>query len=336
MPDDALDPALPQDLARPAAHPQDPSAADGVSWVQTHISHVFLTGARVVKLRKAVRLSFLDFGTRAARIEDARREVRLNRRLAPDVYLGLAPVRPGADGRYQVGAVDEAPEPGAPPPEHAVVMRRLPDGCDARSMLARGALAPRHLDAVADVLARFHADHGLGAPAPWSAEAWWARTAGPMRANFESLRESPPEGIDRDRVEETARATEERLTARAPALERRREAGRAVDGHGDVHLEHVWFERDDAEPLLIDCIEFSDDLRRIDAASEVAFLAMDLAYRERGDLAARFLRSYAARSDDYGLFEVVDLFAAYRAAVRAKVAALAAGEEEVEPAQRRA
>lgn len=334
MTHDALAPDLPRDLARPEAHPEDPSASGGVSWVQTHISHVFLTRERVVKLRKAVRLSFLDFSSREARNADARREVRLNRRLAPDVYLGLAPVRRGPDGRFTVGPVDE--EIGDEDAEHAVVMRRLPEGCDARSMLERGALGPGHLDAVADVLARFHAGQGLGRPAPWSAVAWQARTAAPMRANFETLRRAPAGTLPAEEVEAAARATEARLRALAPALEMRRVRGRAVDGHGDVHLEHVWFEDGDAPPRLIDCIEFDDDLRRVDVASEVAFLAMDLRYRGRDDLAARFLRRYAQEADDFHLFEVVDLFAAYRAGVRAKVAVLAAGEEEIEPAQREA
>ena len=116
----------------------------------------------------------------------------------------------------------------------------------------------------------------------------------------------------------------------------RRRDGRAVDGHGDLHLAHVWFERDESYPVLIDCIEFTDRLRRIDAASEVAFLAMDLRYRGRDRLAERFLRRYAAETDDFHLYAVVDYFVSYRAAVRAKVAAMAAGEPELPQDQRRA
>jgi predicted kinase len=127
-----------------------------------------------------------------------------------------------------------------------------------------------------------------------------------------------------------------RLEALGPALEGRRQEGRAVDGHGDVHLQHLWFEGGPETPLLVDCLEFADRLRRIDAASEVAFLAMDLAYRGRGDLGARFLRRYAERSDDFGLFAVVDLYAAYRAAVRAKVAGLASRDPAIAPGQRAA
>ena len=332
---ETLDPQLLENLARPEGHPGDPTAARGVTWIQTHISHVFLTAARVVKLRKPVRLSFLDFSTRDARNRDAKRELQLNRRLAADVYRGLAPLHRGDDGRWRVGALREELEGGEPPPEHAVVMRRLPEGRDGRSLLEAGRLLDVQLEAVARVLARFHAGQGLGRPAPWSPEVWRERTAAPVRANFESLREAGAQAVDPDAVVAAARASEARLRTLAPALERRRQEGRAVDGHGDLHLEHVWFEEDAAEPILIDCIEFDAELRRIDVASEVAFLAMDLRYRGARRLAARFLSAYAAHADDYGLFELVDFFAAYRAAVRAKVAALASAEEEMAAQQRR-
>jgi len=330
---EALPPGLVEDLGRPAAH-----GGVGVEQVQTHISWVFLTRARVVKVRKAVRLSFLDFGTREERNADCLREVRLNRRLAPDVYLGVAPLEPAAGG-YRVGAVGEAlaaGQGGAPAPEHAVVMRRLPAGRDALSLLERGALEPAHLDAVARLLARFHARVGLGRPAPFSPEAWRSLVAGPMAENLASLRETRPAGLEAAAIDRVEARFAARLDEAAGRLEARRVEGRAVDGHGDVHLQHVWFEADPEAPLLVDCIEFSDDLRRIDAASEVAFLAMDLAYRGRDELAARFLRRYAEASDDFGLFGVVALYAGYRAAVRAKVAGLAAAEPELPEPQGRA
>jgi hypothetical protein len=336
-PIEPLDADLAVDLARAGAHPGDPRAHEGVEVVQTHLSFVFLTPGRVVKVRKAVRLSFVDFGTRALRNEDCLREVRLNRRLAPDVYLGVAPLVRGAGG-FAVGEVGEALAggPRGAEPEHAVVMRRLPAGCDALSLLERGGLERGHLDAVAAVLARFHAEVGLGRPAPFEPARWRDVLARPMAENLESLRESRPAGIASEALERVAERFAARLAALAEALERRRREGRAVDGHGDVHLQHVWFEPGREEPLLIDCVEFDAKLRRIDAASEVAFLAMDLAYRGRRDLAARFLRRYAERADDFGLYPVVDLHAAYRAAVRAKVAGLASGDAAIAPPQREA
>jgi aminoglycoside phosphotransferase family enzyme/predicted kinase len=324
--------ATPDSIARALARPSAwPDGAPPPEWIQTHISHVFLVGDRVYKLRKAVSLGFLDFGTRAERNEDCRREVELNRRLAPSVYLGVAPIEVDADD-VRVGPVGEKIDD--PEAEHVVVMRRLPEGTDALSRLERGDLDADDVEAVADRLARFHASAGLGRPAPWTAEAWRERIAQPVLDCIAPLAES--DVLDAARVAALERDVRKTLARLAPRFEARRVEGRAVDGHGDVHLDHVFFEAGSDEPLLIDCLEFSDDLRRIDAASEVAFLAMDLRYRGHPGLAEWFLAAYACQSDDYGLFTVVDFFAAYRALVRAKVAALATGQDSIAADQREA
>ncbi len=335
--DDPVEPLEPDLVARLAnrdAYPDDPSGARGIVQIQTHLSHVFLTGERVYKLHKAVRFGFVDFSTRALRNADSLREVRLNRRLAADVYLGVAPIERDA-GVVRLGAIREdlaPPGPDGREAEHCVVMRRLPDGGDALSMLERGALREHHIDAVATRIAGFHAENGLGAPAPFSPAAWLARVGAPVRESFSEVGRGASFA---SRAAEAGARADFLLRSRAQRFERRRVEGRIVDGHGDLHLAHVWFERDEAPPLAIDCLEFRDDYRQIDAASEVAFFAMDLEYRGRRDLAERFLRRYAEASDDFDLYGVVDFFIAYRAAVRAKVACLAARDALV-PAEQRA
>ncbi|MDH4017363.1 MAG: AAA family ATPase, partial [Actinomycetota bacterium] len=132
-------------------------------------------------------------------------------------------------------------------------------------------------------------------------------------------------------------ATEAAIEALGPTFERRRREGRVVEGHGDLHLQHVWLPRDVAaqdDPPIIDCLEFSESLRVIDVAAEVAFLAMDLAYRGAGALAEAFLRDYVLETDDYDLYSVLDLYVSHRAAVRGKVAALAAADAEIDAEQR--
>lgn len=321
------------DLGGPGAYPHDPSAEGGVEAVQTHISWVFLTRERVYKLRKPARLGFLDFGTRTARNADCLRELTLNRRLAPDVYLGVCPLLE-ENGGVTVGPLRETLLERHPSgaPEHVVVMRRLPAGGDALARLQRGALEPAHLDAVAETLAAFHARHSLGTPAPFNKEEWLVRCTSPVADNFAGLRDAAC--VDAADVQAAAAAARAFEQAHAARFEKRRKAGRAVDGHGDLHLDHVWFEGRSLHPLMIDCIEFSERLRRIDAASDAAFLAMDLIYREYPELAERFLRRYARESDDFDLYGVVDYFIAYRAGVRAKVAALAAGAAEIPETQR--
>jgi aminoglycoside phosphotransferase family enzyme/predicted kinase len=337
---ESLPDGLIEDLARPDAYPDDPSARAGVETLQTHISHLFLTPARVVKVRKAVELSFLDFSTRARRVADCHAEVALNRRLAKDVYLGVAPVL-SVSGHFQVSdgwaPDDEAGGFAAGDAECAVVMRRLESGRDALSLLEQGLLRPEDLDAVARSLAKFHEGAGLGCPAPWEPDAWWQHCLRPAANTLASLRASAAEDAAlRTRIDALEAATLERFEQLREPLERRRREGRAVDAHGDLHLQHIWFERGAAVPAIIDCLEFDADLRRIDSANEVAFLAMDLAYRGRTDLAAHFLGRYAAARDDFGLFEVVDAYQSYRAAVRAKVAALAAVDATIPTEQQAA
>lgn len=306
----------------------------GLDHVQTHLSHVFLASERVYKLRKAVDFGFVSFATRAERNADCVREVVLNRRLAPDVYLGVAPVE-GSGGAARLGALRPV-RPGEildPSREHCVVMRRLPAARDALSLLSNGRLGADALDRLAITIARFHEANRLGRPAPFEREAWLERIRGPVEANFDTLA-TRTEIVSGEEVERTRRTSRRAFERLGDTFDARRVAGRVVDAHGDLHLQHVFFEQDDSQPLLIDCLEFSDELRRIDAASEVAFLAMDLRYRRRRDLAESFLAAYARESDDFDLYRVVDFFTSYRAGVRAKVAALAATGSEIDAAQR--
>ncbi|MGH7337792.1 MAG: hypothetical protein ACREI7_09445, partial [Myxococcota bacterium] len=168
-------------LARAETFPGDPSAGAGVEWIQTHLSHVYRTADRVYKFRKPVDLGFVRFTSRAERNADCLREIALNRRLAPDVYLGVAPLV-GSGGRPHVGLPVEAIPIEAR--DYCVVMRRLPDGRDALSLLEAGKLTAEQLDALAALLARFHAAHALGTPAPFTSEEWLARCTRPAEENL--------------------------------------------------------------------------------------------------------------------------------------------------------
>jgi aminoglycoside phosphotransferase family enzyme/predicted kinase len=319
-------------LVSPAAYPHDPDASPAVEAIQTHLSHLFLTPSRVYKFRKPVHLPFVDFRKRAERNADCLREVALNRRLAPDVYLGVAPLLPDGSGAVVGEPREDLVRGEGEVQEHCVVMRRLPAGRDALSLLEADALDASMLERLAERMATFHAAHALGVPAPFDPDDWLARCVDPVTDSFRAIEES---GIEVGPALARARERAERFARRhADRFERRRRHGLAVDAHGDLHLQHVWFERDDAEPLVIDCLEFDARLRRIDAAAEVAFTAMDLGYRGRPELGERFLRRYARSSGDFDLYAVIDFFVGYRAAVRAKVAAIAAGDAGMDPSQR--
>jgi len=337
-----LEPEVVAALSTPAGLAIDASVADGVAHIQTHISHLFLTRDRVYKLRKSVEFSFLSFATRRARNADCLREVELNRRLTGDVYIGVAPILRDNENRWRLGEVGDAlrdendavPDADTPVAEHCVVMRRLPDGRDALSMLEADVLAPRHVEALADLLVDFHRRTSLGAPAPWLEAEWLDRTNAPIDTSFALAREAGHDVIDESELEALEAGMQRWLENHRAWLLARRSAGRAVDGHGDLHLDHVWYPRDDGAPVVIDCIEFDAELRKIDVAAELAFFAMDAAYRGRNDLGELLLARYAAASDDYDLYRVVDLHVQHRALVRASVAAVACNDTEVSAAQR--
>lgn len=322
-----LDSAIPAALSHPRAYPLDASASAGIEHVQTHLSHVFLTRERAYKLHKAASFEFVDFSSRAERNADALRELELNRRLAPSVYLGLAPVRKRAAG-FELAPTAQSLAPDSS--EHCIVMRRLPAGRDALTLLEQGRLDRPKLGTLARCVAEFHQRVRLSRPAPFEAERWRRRVLDPFLACFSELGQGPLA----DRAERTARLAARRGEELAGRFERRRREGRAVDGHGDLHLQHVWFESDAEEPLVIDCIAFREDLRRIDAASDVAFLVMDLLYRGERGLGEDFLQHYAGFADDHDLYAVMDFFVAYRAAVRAKVADLASRDLAIDLPQR--
>jgi predicted kinase len=213
-------------------------------------------------------------------------------------------------------------------------MRRLRDGRDALSLLEKGALSKIQIDRVALRVANFHERNKLGKPAPFAAPEWYARCVDPVEDCLRALF-AVSEDVDlRAQLAETADLMRDFARQHLQRFEGRRLAGRAVDGHGDLHLQHIWFEEDDADPVIIDCLEFSERLRRIDTASEIAFAAMDLRYRGQRLLADCFLHSYARERDDFDLYGVVDYFIAYRALVRAKVAAIASADAGIDSGQR--
>jgi aminoglycoside phosphotransferase family enzyme/predicted kinase len=309
-----------EDLARPEAYPAPRPAT--VTLVTTHISWVFITDHDVWKLKRPVDYGFVDYTTLDRRRHFCHEEVRVNHRLAPDVYLGVVPVR--LDGGVHVltakGTVVD----------YAVRMRRLPDTASAESLLRHGALTHGHLERLARRLAAFYATSPPGSNGSLDV----------IRANVEENFAQVQPFVGRFVEPETFEAVRGWqlgwLGREAKRFEARREHGRIRDGHGDLRLEHVYFERD--PPVVIDAIEFNERFRVGDVAADVAFLAMELDARSRPDLAASVLAAFARESGDYDLYGVVDFYLSYRAWVRGKVAGFLAADPSTRPekAQRKA
>lgn len=314
MSDPGLPPAL-AGLLDPAAYAHRPA---GVELRETHISWVLLAGDLAFKLKKPLRLPFLDYGTLDRRHRLCREEVRLNSRLAPDVYRGVRAVVPAADG-VRIAAEDD---PAAI--EYAVEMRRYADESTLDRRLAAGAAAEREVRAVARRLARFHADAAI-APEP---ERAVPALDAMLAENFATLGEL---AVDPAELDDARRLADAFLTGRRAELGRRARAGSVRDGHGDLRAEHVVLERGIE---IVDCVEFDPALREIDVGLDLAFLAMDLC-RFDDRLAGALVTAYREAGGDPGDDALVGFFAAQRALIRAKVALVRAGQVSGADADRR-
>jgi aminoglycoside phosphotransferase family enzyme/predicted kinase len=316
-------------LSDPRFFPERPPA---VEHVQTHISHVFLAGSRVYKLKKAVRLSFLDFATRDARRVFCDEEVRLNRRLAPAVYLGVQRVTRGADGQLELDGSGEVVD-------DLVCMRRLPAARTLAALIEAGTVESAMLDELAELIARFHA-----AAPPCSIAAPLDALAATWRQTLELAAPLVGDALAPELHAVLRDHGRGFIGRHASLLRDRAAAGRVREGHGDLHAEHVYFieapvPATDLPALapgiyVVDCVEFSLALRCNDVASEIAFTAMDLRMRGREDLARDFVRRYATITRDDGIERLLPFYACYRACVRGAVEGIKSREAEVPPADR--
>ena len=302
-------PRLIERLLDPSAYPH-PTA--GIRLIETHISWVILTGPFAYKVKKPVTLGFVDYSTLDLRRRSCEGEVRVSGRFAPGLYVAAVPIT-GTAGRPQVGGT------GAPI-EWAVKLVQFDeaDRLDARFEAERLTAADcRSLgEAIAAVEERLAvARSGV----PWgSADSVLAAAA----VNFAAIRAHLPEASARaDSLEGWLR---ERLTAATPLLSRRQAAGRVRECHGDLHLANIVLHEGRMTPF--DAIEFSDNLRWIDVANDVAFLSMDLESRGRPDLAAQVVSSWVEATNDHDALPLLPAYEAYRAVVRASIAAIRAGQ----------
>jgi aminoglycoside phosphotransferase family enzyme/predicted kinase len=284
--------------------------------VETHASWVVLTEGEAIKFKKPVDFGFLDFSTREKREACCQAELELNRRLAGSVYRAVLPVYLGPTG-YVLG-VPEGDGAAFELVDHAVLMRRLAERDRADTLLEEGRLSAELVRRLAERLALFHAAEP-GDPA-LAAYGSASSLAANVRENWSELEgcSTAPEVL----WAPVKVAQEEFLEGEAYRIEARCLAGHVKDGHGDLRLEHVYFEDDGI--VIVDCIEFSDRFRFADTALDIAFLSMDLRRFGRPDLAEDLLAEVARASGDYAAYSVLDFYESYRATVRGKVAALRA------------
>lgn len=289
-----------------------PGRPEVVEIVESHISWVFLAGDRAYKLRKPVVFPFLDYGTAERRRALCEEEVRLGRRLAPDIYIGVRPLVRSDDG-WLLG------EPGGRGDEHVVEMRRFDESSTLAARLARGEADAALVRAVARRIAEFHS---AAEPAPAGSFDAGA-VAATISENFGTLLPFA-EAVGARELAAAHRFAVAFLHARHDQLEDRVTRGFVRDCHGDLRAEHVIVA--DGAVEVFDPLEFDEELRQIDVSADLAFLLMDLIVAGADELAAELIAEYESAGGDFGGRQLLFFYAAYRAWVRAKVACLRASE----------
>jgi aminoglycoside phosphotransferase family enzyme/predicted kinase len=297
--------------------------------VQTHASFVFIAPPFVFKVKKPVNFGFLNFSSLEKRRHFCEREVTLNRRLSPAVYLGVVPIRE-QDGRFSFGGTGKIVE-------YAVQMRRLSERHFLDRRVERDEVAPGDLHRLVQILKRFYeAQHPTE-----EIEAWGRidRLRISTDENFRQTREFIGQTLSRPAFETIRFYTDQFYRHHARLFASRIKEKCIRDCHGDLHLEHIHVTPHALH--IYDCIEFNDRFRYVDVANDAAFLAMDLDYEGRPDLARYFTTQMASALNDEGMPRLMDFYKCYRAYVRGKVESMhsiahAAPEKERQASAERA
>ncbi|WP_218080763.1 bifunctional aminoglycoside phosphotransferase/ATP-binding protein [Anthocerotibacter panamensis] len=315
-------PPLIQAMLEPAFYPHP---VEQVRLVQTHISYVFLTGALAYKVKKPVDFGFLNFTTLAFRDFYTHEELRLNQRLAPQVYQQVLPITRTGDS-FQLGGSAEVVD-------YALQMREFDQEQLLSNLFLKGAVTLEHMASLGRQIAAFHQQALINDHIRSFGALEAVRT--PVDQNYEQTARY----IGRVQTEEqftlTKAYTDRFFVEQVALLQQRVRTDKIREGHGDLHLGNICLI--DGKPVVFDCIEFNEPFRMIDVMSDAGFLVMDLIARERPDLANRFLNTYLEWTGDWAGVQLLPLHLSYRAYVRAKVTSFllddpSVGEEQKEQA----
>ncbi|SMH51760.1 AAA family ATPase [Mesorhizobium australicum] len=276
-----------------------------VETIETHISHIVLAGERAFKMKRAVKLPYVDFSTPALRLAACEKEVEFNSETAPGLYLGVRRLTRDAGGRLDLDGEGEMVDA-------AIEMRRFDQSALLDRMAGAGRLTPALMTDTARMIVRFH----RGAPVV-HAGGGAANLAGVLDINRAGFATSHV--FSTDEVERFDAAFRVALAHHAALLDRREQAGKVRRCHGDLHLRNLFL--DQGEPRLFDCIEFNDQIATVDVLYDLAFLLMDLWHRDLDELANLVMNRYLDEADDEDGFVLLPFLMAVRAAVRAHVTA---------------
>jgi uncharacterized protein len=300
-------------LSSPESYPHGPA---GVRAIQTHISWVFIASPFVFKVKKPVNLGFLDFSTLEKRHYFCQREIQLNRRLCPEIYLDAVLI-------YETDAGFSFKSPGKTV-EYAVQMRELPHGCFLIELLEKNLVGEREINRVISSLHRFYQ-----AETPTAEIEQWGTPEKLKISTDENFTQVEPfigKTISPTAFEAIRHYTNQFYKLNEKLFRDRIQQHRILDCHGDLHLDHVHLTPE--ATTIFDCIEFNDRFRFIDIANDLAFLAMDFDFEGRSDLGNLLLRNAAREVGDAGMLRIANFYKCYRAFVRGKVESIQATEKE--------
>jgi aminoglycoside phosphotransferase family enzyme len=293
-------------LKKPEAYEEDVTT---VEILQTHISVVFLTDRFVYKVKKPVDFGFLDFTTLERRRFYSEEEIRVNRALCGDMYIGAVSINKDGSGRITVGGEGEAIE-------YAVKMKRMPGDAIMTKLLERFAVTTEHVDRIARLLSDFHRNAETGSVVDEYGSLSQVREN--WVQNFEQTRGHRGGLLDSGEFDFVEKEIMKFMDENVELFNQRVRDGRVRQCHGDVHSGNI-FILPDSRIYIFDAIEFFKGFSCSDVTSEVAFLAMDLEFRNREDLSDYFVAKYLDYSGDSGVLGLLDFYKCYRAYVRAKV-----------------
>ncbi|MFH0810295.1 MAG: AAA family ATPase [Pseudomonadota bacterium] len=313
-------PPLVMDLLHPGAYPH---AVEGVRLVQTHISYVLLTGGVVYKIKKPVNFGFLDYTTLEKRRYFCHEELRLNRRLSPEVYLEVVEIRRDASGRHHVAGEGEVVE-------YAVAMRELPQDAALSARLAAGGATRDMIERLARLVAEFH----LSAATNEEIASFGSleRVKFSIDENFSQTTGYIGRTMDQDDYAALKDYSGRFMAEKTPLFAERVALGKIRDCHGDLHTQNVYFTNDEIH--VLDGIEFNRRFRFLDTTADLAFLLMDLDFRGFPGYANRLLNTYLQFTNDYHLLGLLDFYRTYRAYVWGKIASFEYDMPELERSRR--
>jgi uncharacterized protein len=300
-------------LESPESYPHKPTE---VRAIQTHTSLVFIASPFVFKVKKPVNLGFLDFSTLEKRHHFCQREIALNRRLAPEIYLGVVPIHKTTSG-FSFNDEGEIVE-------YAVKMKELPNGFFLNELLEKHLVGEKEINRVISVLHRFYQAE---TPTP-QIEKWGTPEKLKISTdeNFTQVESFIGKTISSVAFEAIRHYTNQFYKLNEGLFRQRIQQHRILDCHGDLRLDHVHLAP--KATSIFDCIEFNDRFRFIDIANDLAFLAMDFDFKGRSDLGNLFLRNAARQLDNPGMLKITNFYKCYRAFVRGKVESIQAAEKE--------